>query len=111
MTEPTQYEGAADSWDLYIVRYPPTNGEYPPHFEDAGIDWGWDWELDDLDFKPDTSALDAAEEQEDESTTRAEAEEDAQGESEEEADVRPSVFARSRTRTRSRSRRRSSRHR
>jgi hypothetical protein len=83
--------------------------DYVPGFEEDGFDWSWDWELDDLEFKPDSTVVDTADESDDESTTRVDTEEDVQGVTEEQVDDRPRANARARTRTRSRSRRSRSR--
>ena len=108
--EPWAYGEGVDGWDLYIVAYPPTNGYVSSFQDDDGFDWSWDWDLEDLDFKADSTAADTAEESEDESATQADTEEDAQSETEDQAGDRPRAFARARTRTRSRSRRRNSRY-
>jgi capsular polysaccharide biosynthesis protein len=108
--EPWAYEANIDGWNLYIVKDPPAAGEYFPGSEDDGFDWSWDWEVDDVDFKTDSTVVDTADEPEDESTTQEDAEEDAQSGSDDQVDDRSRAFARVRTRTRSRSRRRSNRH-
>jgi capsular exopolysaccharide synthesis family protein len=47
VSHPVEADKTVDGWDLYILEYPPVNGEPESASEDESIDWSWDWDLDD----------------------------------------------------------------
>jgi succinoglycan biosynthesis transport protein ExoP len=50
--EPEQEEKTVNGWDLYILEYPPLNGEPAAAMEGQQSHWSWDWDLDDLGIQP-----------------------------------------------------------
>jgi hypothetical protein len=43
-----QEDDTVQGWDLYIVEYPPADGEHLSGSNGVEMNWSWDWDGEDL---------------------------------------------------------------